>query len=251
MKSLEVAFSQVGYLEKASNKDLDDFTANAGNNNYTKYARDINLIADYFKGNKQGAAWCAVFVNWCLIQAYGASEAKAMTYQPSPSYGASCTWAVKYYKDNIAFSNKPRVGDQIFFSSNKTSPTHTGLVYDIDDTYVYTVEGNISDASGKNGVYKKQYRLNDPYIYGYGMIDYTKLITIELNKLSKGSKGEQVQSLQQLLIAKGFSCGKYGDDGDFGNATKEAVIAYQTANPECGKPDGIAGEKTWRSILGA
>ena len=36
-KVINYALSQVGYLEKKTNKDLDDFTANAGYNNYTKY----------------------------------------------------------------------------------------------------------------------------------------------------------------------------------------------------------------------
>ena len=37
---LTVAESQVGYLEKKSNANLDDFTANAGSANYTKYNRE-------------------------------------------------------------------------------------------------------------------------------------------------------------------------------------------------------------------
>lgn len=32
-----------GYLEKKSNKDLDSFTANAGKDNYTCFARDYKV----------------------------------------------------------------------------------------------------------------------------------------------------------------------------------------------------------------
>ena len=32
---IKVAESQIGYLEKKSNADLDSFTGNAGSNNYT------------------------------------------------------------------------------------------------------------------------------------------------------------------------------------------------------------------------
>ena len=35
---LKIALAEVGYLEKRSNADLDSKTANAGSNNYTKYA---------------------------------------------------------------------------------------------------------------------------------------------------------------------------------------------------------------------
>lgn len=45
-----LAESQVGYMEKASNYMLDDFTANAGTNNWTKYARDLDGIGNIYNG---------------------------------------------------------------------------------------------------------------------------------------------------------------------------------------------------------
>lgn len=57
-----VAISQIGYKEKATNKNLDDNTANAGSANWTKYARDL-YAAKYYNGNKNGYAWCDVFVD--------------------------------------------------------------------------------------------------------------------------------------------------------------------------------------------
>lgn len=38
---INVAKGEIGYLEKASNSNLDSKTANAGQNNYTKYWRDV------------------------------------------------------------------------------------------------------------------------------------------------------------------------------------------------------------------
>ena len=43
---VSLALSQVGYKEKASNSQLDDFEANAGHNNWTKYARDLDTLGD-------------------------------------------------------------------------------------------------------------------------------------------------------------------------------------------------------------
>lgn len=40
---ITIAKDEVGYLEKASNNNLDSQTANAGNNNYTKYVR-LNML---------------------------------------------------------------------------------------------------------------------------------------------------------------------------------------------------------------
>lgn len=77
-KVIAVAANEIGYLEKKSNYLLDDKTANAGSNNWTKYARDIDNIKGYFNGAKNGYAWCAVFVNWCFIKAYGVTAAKQL-----------------------------------------------------------------------------------------------------------------------------------------------------------------------------
>ena len=51
-KVLEIALAEVGYLEKKSNNQLDNKTANAGYNNYTKYARDLDAIPDFYNGKK-------------------------------------------------------------------------------------------------------------------------------------------------------------------------------------------------------
>lgn len=52
---IKTAFSQLGYLEKRSNKDLDSKTANAGSNNYQKFQRDV--------GAGNGDQWCQYFVD--------------------------------------------------------------------------------------------------------------------------------------------------------------------------------------------
>lgn len=59
---------------------------------------------------------------------------------------------------------------------------------------------------------------------------------------------EQIRAMQQLLIAKGFSCGTAGADGSFGANTEKAVKAFQKANG-LGQ-DGICGIKTWSKLLG-
>ena len=48
--------------------------------------------------------------------------------------------------------------------------------------------------------------------------------------LRYGSTGEEVKLMQKMLIACGFSCGSYGADGDWGNATSQAVSAFRKAN---------------------
>lgn len=74
--------------------------------------------------------------------------------------------------------------------------------------------------------------------------------TITLDVLQLGDEGEQVGTLQILLIAKGYSCGTAGADKKFGNSTLKAVKAYQSNNTtECGVADGIVDEAMWNSLL--
>ena len=45
--------------------------------------------------------------------------------------------------------------------------------------------------------------------------------------LRNGSEGDDVQELQKHLIQLGYDCGKWGADGDFGDATEQAVLEFQ------------------------
>lgn len=84
---------------------------------------------------------------------------------------------------------------------------------------------------------------------GSASADVTPVTPTSTN-LKKGSKGAKVKELQQNLIDLGYDLGKWGADGDFGNDTKNAVIAFQKdAFPdEPGEWDGIVGKKTKAAI---
>lgn len=173
-KVIDLALSEVGYLEKASNKDLDSKTANAGSKNYTKYARDLWEVK-FFNGKKQGVAWCATFTAWNFFKAFGKDAALKLLCQPSTdNCGAGCRYARNYFKaKGQLHTSNPQPGDLIFFySSDKKSIAHTGLVYKVDEKKVYTVEGNTSGASGViangGGVCKKSYSLTYNRLAGYG-----------------------------------------------------------------------------------
>lgn len=47
--------------------------------------------------------------------------------------------------------------------------------------------------------------------------------------LMKGDSGEAIKTMQTMLIACGYDCGKYGADGEFGDATEAALIKFQKA----------------------
>lgn len=170
---IETAEVEDGYLEKATNAQLDSKTANAGRNNYTKYARDHAKWGTY-QSPKQGLPWCDMFVDWCFITAFGFDLGMKLTCQPKGGYGAGCTESYNYYKSAGQTVNVADVqeGDQIFFGK-LGSMTHTGLVYKVDSAKIYTIEGNTNSGSNTviangGGVFKKWYFRNSTAIGGIG-----------------------------------------------------------------------------------
>ena len=172
---INTAMSEVGYLEKKSNKDLDVKAANAGKGNYTKYARDlVNLIGSPYA---QGAAWCDMFVDWCFIQTFGKDNTKKML----GGWSAYTPTSANFYKNSGRFVKSPKIGDQIFFK-NSERINHTGIVASVTNEQVFTIEGNSS-----NAVVQKGYLLTDKSIAGYGRPDWsvvsTEAIAIDCAKI--------------------------------------------------------------------
>jgi hypothetical protein len=161
---LDVARGQLGYCEKKSNANLDSNTANAGSNNYTKYARDL-YKAGYYQASKQGHEWCDMFVDWCFYTLCGNDPviAQKMIFQNGP-YGAGCKWSGMYYKNAGRFhESNPQPGDQIFFRNFG----HTGIVESISNGIITTIEGNAS-----NKVKRCTYPINSSKIDGYGRPEF-------------------------------------------------------------------------------
>lgn len=244
---IDIALGEVGYLEKKSNRYLDDKTKNAGSANYTKYGRDMHKL--YPEVMDFPAAWCDVFVDWCFQKAYGVSNAKGLIGGNFNDYTPS---SAQLYKNKNAWYTKPKVGDQIFFT-NGTRIYHTGLVYKVGSKYVYTVEGNTSGASdvvaNGGGVCIKQYLLTNPKIAGYGRPKYD-IEPVE-TVTGKGYSGtfpvlpprgyfmlgdgyetltnyptqiKRVQQLMNWVMNETLSV-----DGEYGPNTERVVTAYQKA----------------------
>ena len=82
----------------------------------------------------------------------------------------------------------------------------------------------------------------------WGGVKMKEETEVKMETLKKGSTGPQVRALQALLIGLGFDCGRCGADGEFGGGTDSALRKYQSRSGL--EPDGIAGAKTWGSLLG-
>ena len=129
-----IAKSQVGYHESSSRSDLSGYSSGGGN--CTEYGRWYGMQS----------YWCNVFVSWCAyVAGVPASVFPKLTSASSsyssllPSVGADC----------FRFGSKAvEAGDLIFSctcSGGYGCVDHVGLIVGVDDDYIYTVEGNMSD----------------------------------------------------------------------------------------------------------
>lgn len=214
---IAVALGEVGYLEKKNGNlvYLYDKTSNAGSANYTKYGKEMHdiypAVMDY------PAAWCDAFVDWCFQKAFGISNAKGLL---GGSFNDYTVASAQLYKNKGAYFKKnPRVGDQIFFK-NSSRICHTGIVYAVDATKVYTIEGNTSGASGVvangGGVCKKSYSLGYYKIDGYGRPNYTVEVPVNSPAVTdQKAVNKAVQSWMNQFLGTAIT-----EDGAIGTVSK-------------------------------
>lgn len=253
-KLILIAKNEIGYLEKKSNIQLDDKTANAGSNNYTKYWQDI-------KPDYQGQPWCAAFVSWCFMKAFGLDKAKKLLKH----------WPYVYcptMSELFTLNSYPKIGDIVIFYHNGTF-THTGLVTAVIGDKFYTIEGNTSGASGiianGGGVCAKSYYNSKLPGTKFCTPDYS-LVTSSTETtnteggsymftpetVKAGDKNTSVLLLQEILRARGFK-------GKTGKALKltwkadantiYALKAYQESRKEVLAVDGVCGPATWKDLI--
>lgn len=65
--------------------------------------------------------------------------------------------------------------------------------------------------------------------------------------IREGKRGDVVKKIQSRLIELGYSCGRWGADGVFGNETEKAVKKFQRDNSLVA--DGEVGPLTWAKLF--
>lgn len=238
---IAVAKNEIGYLEKATNAQLDSKTANAGYNNYTKYWRDIYPAY-------QGQPWCACQISWDMMTAFGLETAKKLLRHWPYVYCPTMANLFTLYAN-------PQVGDIVIFKHNGVF-THTGLVIKVQGDKFWTIEGNTSGASGivanGGGVCQKSYYNSQLPGTKFCRPDYsivtsiksgsstnTSTTTTTKNWIEHGDRGNDVKNLQAKLNKVGHNLEV---DGICGNATVSAIKDFQEKYNLT--VDGQAGKNT-------
>ena len=107
-------------------------------------------------------------------------------------------------------------------------------------TYAAVTAFQKANSLGVDGIVGK---LTWAKLYDATPVNVTPVTTQPM--LRTGSRGDAVRKLQEMLNAKGYTCGSV--DGIFGSKTKAAVLAFQKANGLAA--DGIVGPLTWGKLV--
>ena len=234
---VEIALKEEGYVEGP--KD-----------NETKYGK-------FTKANF--LPWCGSFVMWCANEAGVKMPNTVSTMAGAASYKKMGTWT-------DAAIAKPMPGDIVYFDFMEGGAPieHVGIVVkDNGDGTVTTIEGNTqgpkkgkgSQANGGEAVkkvraYKKNAAKLPIFIEGFGRPNYKgNEVNAEVTPAVKpafpgqvkpGDNNDNVKFIQHALTLV--------EDGDFGPATKKAVIAFQDNHVGLDS-NGVVGPKTWDALM--
>lgn len=145
------------------------------------YGRDIN-----------GVPWCAIFVSYIAHQVDILNDIvkRCEGAGDFAREGVKAGWG-KWYEGH---NTKPQVGDIVTFTwngqgrySNRDAyySDHVGIVYKVDNKYIYTVEGNTNGTNDNSVVSKRTYALYSGLINGYYRPNWSKKTNVVTNVVNK------------------------------------------------------------------
>lgn len=229
--------------DKQRESVVDMILSRVGKNQYSQASDKRNLV---------GSGWgdCSSTVRWCYRQALGVDIGSNTVAQISNK-------ALAVVEPNLGGQPNElnlKKGDLLYFEgTNSSRPEKVGHVE------MYIGGGRIcGHGSGKGPTTKNM----KDYVSGRNKAGrrYIKALRVIVEDgeggtvdplfgartLRRGSRGSDVMGMQSALISLGYSCGRYGADGDFGGDTESAVREFQ--RDESLAVDGIAGPKTFAAL---
>ena len=103
------------------------------------------------------ASWCMAYVCWCLDEAY----------KPEKNPLIKSGGVLKFWQSNKDYRvTDPKPGD-IFIMDYGKGLGHTGIVLKVDQTFIYTIEGNTNDSGSREGIEVARKQRPKTKILGY------------------------------------------------------------------------------------
>ena len=113
--------------------------------------------------------WCACFVSWAAVKSELLNRGDSLVFAnvDAGMQAFQNTNGWQSADDMEAAGKKPNPGDYIFFdwTGDRRDPSHVGVVLDVSETTILTIEGN---SSGRVAI--RQYDRNSEDIMGYGTL---------------------------------------------------------------------------------
>ncbi|MEU8119399.1 peptidoglycan-binding protein [Spirillospora sp. NPDC049024] len=192
------------------------------------------------------ASWCDMAITYWARHSGNASAVlpggdRAYTVWHAQDFQKAGRW----HSGTTASVDQAKPGDIVFFDWGATNSIgaidHVGVVEKVlGGGRLQTIEGNTSDSVRR--------RVRDSgVIAGYGRpaYDWTENMVRNLPMLARGATGEDVETVQGLLLARSHP--EVSINGTFDAATEAAVKAVQRWGHV--DDDGIVGPKTWPVLL--
>lgn len=155
----------IGYCEHRTADGLEIFNYNIGKGGFTIFA---SMIATTQERNLQGLPWCVTFVHAIINRPDILGKAHPGTHVLQRRMKRKGFWRERDYL--------PRRNDLIFLANDTQHLDHVGIVDQVFDQYVISIDGNTHDDKGRftwadGGVVGRNSRLLiDPRIVGYAAI---------------------------------------------------------------------------------
>lgn len=208
---LHYAINEIGVTEVIGKKH---------NQQILNYAKE----AGFTTVKDDETAWCSIFLNW-IAKKCGLNGSNKMDARSWLNVGITVT--------------KPEPGDVVVYWRESISSWkgHVGIFlgFSIDGTRIYTLGGNQG-----NAVSISAYSANE--VLGFRRLtNSSRVIKLPNAILKRGSKGNEVVLLQDVLKILGYEVGT--SDGDFGPKTENALKLLQSTNKDL-NVSGIYDEAT-------
>lgn len=206
-------------------------------------------------------AWCAAFIS---------TIAKESGNDDIIPRSTSCNEQIRVFKERgmwLGTTTDIQPGDIIYYDWDRIAESrpadHVGIVVEVNGNNVKVIEGNKGNADNDETVVDfRNITKAYGFIFGIARPKYSdnnapapvtdKTVNVTVRQLSRGCMGRDVEAMQAILIAKGFSCGTAATDGDFGKDTEYGLISFQQEENKKDKNfdvDGICGIQTWSALL--
>lgn len=220
--------------------------------------------------------------SWCFTQYSGNQKKKALYWRENAARVWDCNGLPEgIYKDwsGVDINTKARYGYSgwcstkgtgmipakyrkpgvaVYWGKKASTITHVAYLYKPVNANKPEGDWYIIEARGvMYGVVKTKLLSRNPNFWGimdkyfdYDDADYVP-VSPEIGEriLRNSMEGDDVKELQESLIKLGYDCGKWGADGDFGDATELALKEFQKDNAL--EVDGEYGSKSHEAMVKA